>query len=146
LVIFELKVLLLECDRVVEDELGTGFEDIRGGISSEVLIEDRGDIAKDGANIFDWDLEGDGGEEGECGVGTNSDARDGTIGENDNGSNRFGVLLQLCGNILHVQYVLSTISSVGEPRCVQDANLGKGLCILSTFINTWYLPLRHPCL
>jgi len=135
----------VECDGVIEDELGSSFEDIWDGISREVLIEDRGGIAKDGANVFDWDPEGDGREKGECGVGTNSDARDGTIGENDNGSNRVGVLLHLCGDILHVEPILWTISSVGEPRCVEDANLGKRLYILSTFMNTWYLPLRHPC-
>jgi len=145
LVILELKVLLLECDGVIEGELGSTFEDIRDGISGEVLIEERGDIAEDGANAFDWDLEGDGGQKGECIVGASSNARDGTIGENYNSFNRFGVLLHLCGNILHVECVLLTISSIGEPRCVEDANLGKRLCIISTFIKIRNLPLRRSC-
>jgi len=57
LVIFELKVLLLECDEVVKEELRRGFEDIRDSIFREILIEGRGEIAEDETNVFDWDLE-----------------------------------------------------------------------------------------
>jgi len=145
LVTLKLKVLPLECDGVVEEELGGGFEDIWDSISGEILKEGRGEIGEDGANVFDWDPEGDGGQKGECVVGANSNARDGTIGENDNSVKRVGVLLHLRGDILHVESVLLAISSVDQPRCVEDANLRKRLYILSIFMNARNLPLRHSC-
>jgi len=44
----------------------------------------------------------------------NSDVMDGTIGEGDDGSNRFDVFLDLSSNSFHGEPVLSTRSSVGQ--------------------------------
>jgi len=135
----------LQCDGVVEEELRSGFEDIGDSISREVLIEGRGEIAEDEANVFDWDLEGDGGQKRECIVSTNSYARDGTIDDDDGGSNRFDVFLNLSGDTFHVEFVLSTISSIGQPRCVENADLKRRLRISTVLTYTWYLQLRHSC-
>ena len=35
-----------------------------------------------------------------------------------------------------MEFVLSTISTVSQPRCVEDTDLGKRLCILITFITS----------
>ena len=34
-----------------------------------------------------------------------------------------------------MELVLLNTADVGQPRCVEDANLGKRLCILTMFIN-----------
>jgi len=117
--------LLLECDGVVKEELRSGFEDIRDSIFREILIEGRGEIAEDETDVFDWDLEGGSGQKGKCIVGTNSYARNGIIDDDDDDSNRFDVFFDPSGDTFHVEFVLLTISSVGRPRCVEDANLGK---------------------
>ena len=77
----------------------------------------------------------DGGQSGECGVGTNSDAWDGAIGEDENGSDRVGMLLDLSSNALLGGLVLRNTASIGEPGRVKDANLRKWLPLLTTFTN-----------
>jgi len=68
-------------------------------------------------------------------VGADSDAREGTIGEDENGSEGTDVLLDLSYNTLLVELILLKARSVGQPGRVEDANLGKRLGILTTFTN-----------
>ena len=96
-------------------------------------MNDGGEIGEDAGYIFSRDLEGEGGQKAECIVGTNSEARDGAIGEDDNGGNSVDVLLNLSGNTFHVEFVLLTIAGVSKPRCIEDANLREGLFMLIMF-------------
>jgi len=60
-------------------------------------------------------------------VGANGDARDGTIGKDENGSNGVDVILNLGRNTLLVELVLLKIAGIGQPRRVrgcQPWNLG----------------------
>jgi hypothetical protein len=47
--------------------------------------------------------------------------------------------LNLSRNTLLVELVLLNTASVGQPRCVEDANLGKRLRIFTTFKKCWHL-------
>jgi len=51
-----------------------------------------------------------------------SGTRDSAIGEDENGSDRVDMLLNLSGDTLLVQLVLLRTASVGKPRRVDDAN------------------------
>ena len=64
--------------------------------------------------------------------GCRPDAREGTIRENENGSEGTDMHLDLSHNTLPV---LMNTASVGQPRCVEGANLGRRLSILTTFMN-----------
>ena len=66
-------------------------------------------------------------------VGTDIDARDGAIGKNENGSGGVDVLLDLIHNAVPVEFVLPNAADVGQRRCLEDANFGRVLLILTTF-------------
>jgi len=88
------------------------------------------------ANILGQGLGEDGGQCRECIIGADSDARDGAIGEDENGSNGFDILrYQVCDTLL-VELVMLNTASIGQPRCIEDANLGKMLSILTALIST----------
>ena len=69
------------------------------------------------------------GEEGrqssECIVNAGSEARDGSIGNDENGGDGVDVLLELSRNISSVLLVLLMATSVGQSWCVNDTSLGK---------------------
>ena len=54
-------------------------------------------------------------------VGTDIDARDGAVGEYENGSDLVDVLIY---NALLVGLILPNTAGVGQSRCVEDANSG----------------------
>ena len=89
----------------------------------------------------------DSGQSGECRVGTSSDPWDGAIGEDENGSDRVGVFLDLSGNTFLGGFVLQNTASVGETRCVEDTNLRKRLSLLLAhhLHKCLYLPLCRYC-
>ena len=60
----------------------------------------------------------DGGESGECIVGTDSDTWDSAIGENENSSDGVDVLLDLGRNTFLMELVLLNTAGVGQPRRV----------------------------
>ena len=60
-------------------------------------------------------------------VGADTDAREGTIRENENGSEGTDMLLELFFNTSPVELVLLKAASVGQPRRVEDANLRRRL-------------------
>ena len=69
-------------------------------------------------------------------VGTDCDGRFGTIGEDENCNYGVGVLLDLCRNAPLVDSILLYRASVGQTRGVEDANLGKMLCVITAFIHS----------
>ena len=66
-------------------------------------------------------------------LGADSDTWDGAIGEDKNGID--GADLNLGLNPLPLELVLLETARIGEPRRVEDANLGKRLCTLTMFTN-----------
>jgi hypothetical protein len=134
-IILELEVLPLERDGVVEEELRSVFENIWESIPGEVPMEGLETLVNMKAMLLARGFGEDGGQSGECIVGADSDARDGAIGEDENGSDGVDVLLDLSRNALLVELVLLKTASVGQPRRVEDANLGKRLRILTMFKN-----------
>jgi len=131
-----LKVLLLERNGVVEEELRSVFESIRDGVRvrGEILVEGTRHIGEQEGNIIGRALGEDGGESGECRVGSISDDRDSAIGEHEDGSDRVGFLLDLSRNTFLGGLVLRNTAIIDEPRSVEDANLRKRLPMLATFI------------
>jgi len=79
-------------------------------------------------------------------VGADSNTREGTIGEDENGSEGTDVLLDLSHNTLLVELVLLNTASVDQSRGVEDANLGWALLVLTTFKNagTYYHTVVAP--
>ena len=92
-------------------------------------------IGEHEGNILGQGLREDGGQHGQRVIGANSNARDGAIGEDENGSNRVDMLLDLIRDTLLVEFVVLDTASIGQPRCIKNANLGKRLHILTAFIN-----------
>ena len=66
-------------------------------------------------------------------VGADSGAGDSAIGEDENGSDTVNVVLDLCCNTFLVELVLPKVASVSQPGRVEDADLRKGLRVLTTF-------------
>ena len=74
----------------------------------------------------------DGGQSGESIADGDRGAWEGAVGEHEYRSDGVDVFLDLCRNTLLVKLVLLKTASVGQPRRVEDANLGKRLGILTT--------------
>ena len=68
-------------------------------------------------------------------LGGDSEAGDGAISEDENGSNRVDVLLDLSCNLLLLEFVLPNIAGINKPGRIKDADLGKRLRVLTTFVN-----------
>ncbi len=66
-------------------------------------------------------------------IGTESDVRDGAIGKVEKGSGRIDMALDLSRNALPLECVLLKMASVGEPRCVENATLGKMVSLRTAF-------------
>ena len=134
-VIPELEVLPLERDGVIQEEVGSVFEDIWKSIPGEVLVEGAWDIGEQESKVVAQGRGEDGGQNGERMVGAGSDAGDSAISEDKHGSHGANVVLDLgCNNFL-VELVLPKVASVSQPGCVEDADLRKRLRILSTLQN-----------
>jgi len=86
-------------------------------------MEGTGDIAEQEGNAAGKDVGEDGGQSGECIVGTDSDTRDGAIGEDEDRRYGFNVFLDLRSNTPLVDLVLLRTPSVCQPRGVEDTNL-----------------------
>ena len=59
--------------------------------------------------------------------------RDGAIGKDENGSGGIDMGLDLSCNTLPLECVLLKMAGVGEPRCVENAKLGKMISLQITF-------------
>jgi len=93
-------------------------------------MEGAQDIGKHKGNVAGQGFREDGGQGRERIVGADSDARDGTIGEDENRGDGVYVLLDLSRNTLLVDFILLDTASVGQSRGVEDANLGERSRIL----------------
>jgi hypothetical protein len=83
------------------------------------------------AVLLDNVLGRDVGQSGERVVHPDSDTRDGTVGEDENGSDGVDESSDLGFYPLPVGLVLLGIAGLGEPRCIEDANLEKKLHLLT---------------
>lgn len=73
-------------------------------------------------------------------MGVGSDAWEGAVDEDENGSEGADVLLDLIHNTLIVELILLNAARVDQPRRVKDANLGWVSRVLTAFknIGTYY--------
>ena len=89
-------------------------------------------VGKQEGNILAPSSRKDGGESGEGIIDTESDAGDSAIGKDENGSGEIDMALDLSCNTLPLECVLLKMTGVGEPRRVENANLGKMLSLHTT--------------
>jgi len=99
-------------------------------------MEGAQDIGEHKSNVVGQSFGEDGGQRRECIVGTDSDTGNGSIGEDENGSDRVDVLPNLGLNTLLVEFILLNTASISQPRGVEDTDLGNGLHELATVQNT----------
>ena len=131
--ILELEIPPLKRDGVVEEELRSVFETLWESIHREVSEEWIRSVGKQEGNILGSGPREEGGESGEGIVDTGSDVRDGAIGKDENGSGGIDMALDLSYNALPLECVLLEMMGVGEPRCVENANLGKMISLHTMF-------------
>ena len=105
---------------------------VRDGVLGEVPRERTRDISKYECNVVGKGFGDESRQNGESIVGSASNARNSAISKDQNGSDGVNVLLDLSDNLFLVELVLLNTSSVGQPRGVEDANLGTRLCIFTT--------------
>ena len=67
----------------------------------------------------------------ECIVSADRDTWNGAIGKDEDCTDGIHMLLDLGRNTLLVELVLLKATSIGQPRRVKDANLGKRLAIIT---------------
>ena len=130
--ILEFEIPPLERDGVVEKEPRGVFEPLWESIPGEILEERIRGVGKQEGNIFGSGWE-ESGESGEGIVNTESDAGDGAIGKEKNGSGGISVALDLSCNTFPVECILLKTAGVGEPRCVENTNLGETISLQTTF-------------
>jgi len=70
------------------------------------------DISEHEGNVVDQSIGEDGGQSREGIVGTDSDTGDGAIGEDENGSDRVNVLIDLLRNTPLVEFILLNTASI----------------------------------
>jgi len=83
-------------------------------------------IGEHEGSVLGLDFGEGGGQNRQRVIGSDSNARDSAIGEDENGSDGVGMLLNLSRNALLMEFILLSTASVGQPRCVEDTNLGSG--------------------
>ena len=83
------------------------------------------DIGEHEGNVGGQSFGEEGRQSGECIVGASIEARDGSIGDDENGGDVVDVLSELSRNISLVALVLLNATIVGQSWCVNDTNLGK---------------------
>ena len=124
-VILERKVLLLERDGIIEQELRNVFEHLGYSALGEIPIERAREVGENDGDVGVWGAGEDCGQSGECMSSPDSDAWDGPI-DDDDGRNGVNVVLDLSRNTLLVKGILLRIAGVGKTRRINDANLGRG--------------------
>ncbi len=132
-VILELSVLVLEGERVVDLELPSILEYARDGVLAEVPSKGVRNVGEHEGNVVGQCTGEDLGQGGERVVHPESNAWNGTIDEDENGSDRGDLFSDLICDLLLVELVLLDIAGLAEPRCVEDTNLGKRLHLPTRF-------------
>ena len=133
--ILELQVLPLKRDGVIEEEPRGWFENVRG----EIIVKRARDIGEHEGNIGRGPVEG-GRYGGEYTASADSDTGDVAIGEYEDGSGGVDVLLDLGLDTFCLEPVFQKPGSVGEPRRVDDADLGRRLrtLVMLTMASTYH--------
>ena len=124
MIVFELEVLLLECDGVAEEEMRSILESFWDCIPREIPVEGAQNVGEHEGNLAGQWFRKYGGERGECIGGANIHTWDRAISEDQNRSDGVGVTLNMRGNVLLVELVFLDTVSVGQPRGVEDTDLG----------------------
>jgi len=106
-------VLPFQRDRVVEEELRSVLENLWESIPGKIPVEGVRDVGEHEGSVSGQGFGDDGGKGGECIIGADRDARDSTISEEENSSDRPNVILDISGNIPLVEPVLLNAPSVG---------------------------------
>ena len=114
----------MQRDGIVEEELRSVLENNWETVPGEVPMEGARDIGGHEGGVAGQGFGEDGREIGECIVGADRKVRDGAISDDENSSDGINVVLDLSGDTPLVEAVLLDTPSVGQARCVQDANLG----------------------
>jgi len=119
----------LKRDGVIEEELRCPFENLWDCIPGEVPIKWARYVGEHKGNVVGQGFGEDGGQSGQRVIGSGSHVRDSAIDEEENGSDGVDMLLDLSCNTLLVELILILLktASVGQARCVEDANLGRRL-------------------
>ena len=125
--ILKLEVFPLEGNGVIEEESRGAVENLWESISGEVPMEGAQDIGEHEGDVPGQVLGEDGGQSRKCIISTDSDARHGTIGEDEDSSDGVDVVLDLCHNSPLVEFIVLYIASIDQSWGVQDANLRKRL-------------------
>ena len=125
--ILKLEVFPLETNGVIEEEPRGVVEYLWEIINGEVPMEGARDVGEHEGDVAGQGFGEDGGQSRKCIVSTDSDARYGTIGEDENRSDGVNVALDLCRNSPVVDFILLYIASIDQSWGVVDANLHKRL-------------------
>ena len=115
----------MERNGVVEEELRGDFEHRWDGIPGEVAREAACDISEQEGNVVGHGTGEDSGQSGERVVHAGSDALDGAIGDDEDGTDKVEVLLNLGHDAFLVDLVFLKPTSVGQSGYIEDANLRK---------------------
>ncbi len=113
------------------------FETIWDSIASKVPMQGTRNIGEHEGGVAGQGFREYCGQSGECIVSANSDARDGAIGEDENGSDGVDMLLDLSRNTPLVELVLLKPAGISQPRSVENANLGERLFLLPKHSSTY---------
>ena len=135
-VIVDTDELSLERDGVVEGKARSVPEHLWDSRRNEVPSENIRDVCEHEANVGGQRFGEDDRQSGEYITGANVEAWDGAVGEDKNDIDGVDMLLDLSNNIRLVALVSLNTASVGQPRCVEDANLRKRSRIHTMFKNS----------
>ena len=127
-------------DGVVEAELRRVFEHLRDSVPAEVPMKWTRYVGEHEGNIVCQCFGEHGGQSRQHVIGADSNARDSAIGEDENGSDGVDVLLELIRNTFLVNLILLETASIGQSRCIEDADLDNWVSVLIvlTNITTYY--------
>ena len=114
----------------------SSFEDFWDSVLREVQGEVCRRIGEQECNILGECFGEESGKRGESVVHADSDTRDGAIGKDNDSIDRVDMLLNLGRNALLVKLVLMNTTSIGQPGCIEDANLRERSHVVLIFTNT----------
>ena len=117
----------MEGERVVDLELTSILKYTRDTVLAEVPSKGGRNIGEHEGSIVEQCTGEDLGQGGERVVHPDSSARNSTVGEDENGSDRVDLSPDLIYDPFLVKLVLLDIAGLGEAGCIKDANLGKWL-------------------
>ena len=117
--------MVLERNWVVEEEPRGVFENLWDSVHTEVEREACRGISEQEGKIVGQGFWEEGRQNRESVVCADSEAWDGTIGQDENGINSGNVFPNMRRNTLLVELVLLKTASIRQSRRVEDANLCK---------------------